>query len=137
MSATTQMPAELVDLVRADIAIREEVYPAAPVGVCRFCGKRWQRMAGGKLEGHSVCAVSDDVRVAVVQWLDADPHHSMARAAACLGLASGTIRAWWAHNRRAALRPSLVRVTALLTEALPFLPDDMRERIEHELSRAA
>lgn len=69
---------------------------AAPPWTCRFCGRHWAfwNLSNGKSEGHAVCLVTEEFRVAVRDLWFASPALNMDRLARAIGVTPRIVNAW-------------------------------------------
>lgn len=68
--------------------------PITAVDHCRYCGKRWLRWHGSRLDGHVRCVVSQEFLHHVVEVLDGDARATYVSVAAALGVTPSVVRAW-------------------------------------------
>lgn len=68
--------------------------PTLPLGICRYCGKSWQKWARSKLDGHAACIVTEDFKRHVGAVFRASPRLTYATIAELLGVTPGIVRSW-------------------------------------------
>lgn len=78
---------------------------ACPPDTCRYCGKRWLKFAGSKLDGHGACYVTLEFRATVERVWRADPRLTVAHIATALDVPNSWVAIWCGRHasaRRAA-----------------------------------
>lgn len=89
----------LTELQDAYVADRAEVQRAAllpsatPLDTCRYCRRRWQKLHGSRLDGHSLCVVSEEFRTRLHRLM-CDPKLTYSAVAKALGVTIAVVRAW-------------------------------------------
>jgi hypothetical protein len=68
--------------------------PGADPDTCRYCGRRWLKYAGTKLDGHAACVVTNDFKDQLAALLRSSPEITFAKAAAAIGVTQAVVRAW-------------------------------------------
>lgn len=67
-------------------------HPAYP-DLCRFCGRRWIKWAGSKLDGHAKCIVGDDFKAWLRDQLR-DPRLTYVAVADACDVSPAIVRSW-------------------------------------------
>ena len=67
--------------------------PGAEPDTCRYCGKRWRRWVGSKLDGHAACIVTEDFKQHVAALLRA-PEVTYQAIGDAIGVTPSVVRSW-------------------------------------------
>jgi len=68
--------------------------PGADPSLCRYCGRRWLKYAGTKLDGHAACVVTEDFKRQIGDLLRSSPEITFKHVAEAIGVTVAVVRAW-------------------------------------------
>jgi hypothetical protein len=68
--------------------------PNAEPNTCRYCGKRWRKWTGSKLDGHAACIVTDDFKQQLAEILRSSPMVTYMMIAVTIGVTPAVVRSW-------------------------------------------
>jgi hypothetical protein len=68
--------------------------PGADPSLCRYCGRRWLKYAGSKLDGHAACVVTEDFKQQIGDLLRSSPEITFKKVADAIGVTASVVRAW-------------------------------------------